>query len=148
MYDALIEVQVMAMRLACGGMSAQRLAEYLVEQPGVGRVRYPGLASDPQYALARSQMSDFGGVVTFDLTGGAEAGRRFAEALELFAITPSLGSTESLVVAPQMLGVRELTPEQVRSSAVTPGTVRLSIGLEDPDDLLEDVRRALAAAAG
>lgn len=128
--------------------SAQRLAEYLAAQPGLERVRYPGLASDPQHALARSQMSDFGGIVTFDLAGGAEAGRRFAEALELFAITASLGSTESLVMPPQLLGSRDLSDELQRQAGIGPGTVRLSIGLEDPEDLLEDVDRALRAARG
>jgi cystathionine beta-lyase/cystathionine gamma-synthase len=128
--------------------SAQRIAEYLAVQPGVARVRYPGLPADPQHALARSQMSDFGGIVTFDLAGGAEAGRRFAEALGLFAITASLGSTESLVMPPQLLGSRDLSEELQRQSGIGPGTVRLSIGLEDPEDLLEDVARALQAAGG
>ncbi len=134
------------LRYRAQSASAQRVAEYLVEQRGVERVRYPGLTSDPQHALARSQMSDFGGIVTFDLSGGAEAGRRFAEALELFAITPSLGSTESLVMPPQLLGSRDLPDELQRQAGIGPGTVRLSIGLEDPDDLLTDIGRALRAA--
>ena len=128
--------------------SAQRIAEFLAAQPGIERVRYPGLAADPQHALARSQMSDFGGIVTFDMAGGAEAGRRFAEALELFAITPSLGATESLVMPPQLLGSRDLSDELQRQAGIGPGTVRLSIGLEDPEDLLEDIDRALRAARG
>lgn len=136
------------LRYKAQSASAQRLAAYLAEQPGVERVRYPGLASEPQHALARSQMSDFGGIVTFDLVGGAEAGRRFAEALELFAITASLGSTESLVMPPQLLGGRDLSDELQRQAGIGPGTVRLSIGLEDPDDLLEDVARALRTAGG
>jgi O-acetylhomoserine (thiol)-lyase len=68
------------------------------------------------------------------------------DALQLFALTPSLGSTESLVITSQMMGGRELTPEQQRLSAITEGTIRLSVGLEDVDDLLEDLRQALAAA--
>jgi len=128
--------------------SAQRIAELLAAHPAVARVHYPGLPSHPQHALARAQMKDFGGIVTFDLKGGAEAAKRFVEALKLFALTASLGSTESLVVAPQMMAVRDLTPEQQRMSAITEGTVRLSIGLEDPDDLIEDVTRALEAAGG
>jgi cystathionine beta-lyase/cystathionine gamma-synthase len=90
-------------------------------------------------------MRDFGTVVTFDLKGGPDAGGRFAEALQLFALAASLGSTESLVVAPQMMSGRDLSADQVRISGVTDGTVRLSIGLEDPDDLMEDVKQALAA---
>ncbi|HUN75759.1 MAG TPA: PLP-dependent aspartate aminotransferase family protein [Steroidobacteraceae bacterium] len=125
--------------------SAQRIAELLAGHAAVQRVHYPGLTSHPQHELARAQMRDFGTIVTFDLAD-AEQAARFVDALQLFALTASLGSTESLVVAPQMMGVRELTPEQVRISALTPGTIRLSIGLEDPDDLAQDVSAALTAA--
>jgi len=127
--------------------SAARIAQLLAEHPAVARVHYPGLASHPQRALAVQQMQDFGTVVSFDLKGGAPAARRFADALELFALTASLGSTESLVLTPQMMGGRELNAAQQRISAVTDGTIRLSIGLEDLDDLIMDVDRALAAAA-
>lgn len=126
--------------------TAQRIAELLAGHQAVERVHYPGLPSHPQHALARVQMQDFGTIVAFDLRGGSEAAARFVDALELFALTPSLGSTESLVVAPQMMSGGDLTAEQARLSAITPGTVRLSIGLEDADDLADDVARALAAA--
>jgi len=125
--------------------SAQRVAEFLAAHAAVERVHYPGLPDAPRAVLARAQMSQFGGVVTFDLRGGAEAARRFTEALKLFAITASLGSTESLIIPPQMMGSRDLTSEQVRMAGLEPGTVRLSIGLEDLDDLLADLRQALAA---
>jgi cystathionine beta-lyase/cystathionine gamma-synthase len=128
--------------------SAQRIAEYLAAHSAVERTHYPGLRSDPGHALARAQMAEFGAVVCFDLRGGAEAGRRFAEALRLFAMTASLGATDSLVMPPQMLGSRDLTEEQQRLSGVGPGTVRLSIGLEDIEDLIEDLEQALRAAAG
>jgi cystathionine beta-lyase/cystathionine gamma-synthase len=127
--------------------SAMRVAELLAGHPAVSRVHYPGLPTHPQHELARSQMRDFGSIVTFDLKAGAEAGGRFAGALKLFALAASLGSTESLVVAPQMMGGRDLSPEQLRISSLTEGTVRLSIGLEDIDDLIEDVTQALTAAA-
>ncbi len=126
--------------------SAQRVAEYLVGHPAVARVHYPGLPTHPQHALARSQMRDFGTIVSFDLSGGSTLGARFADGLQLFALAASLGSTESLVVAPQMMGGRDLTPEQLQLSKVTEGTVRLSIGLEDTDDLLDDIRQALDSA--
>src|SRR5882762_6216143 len=125
---------------------AQRSGELLAAHPAVARVHFPGLPTHPQHALARAQMREFGTIVSFDLKGGLEAGARFVEALRLFALTASLGSTESLVVAPQMMRGRDLTPDQQRISAITDGTVRLSIGLEDPDDLVEDVKQALAAA--
>jgi cystathionine beta-lyase/cystathionine gamma-synthase len=126
--------------------SAQRIAEFLAAHPAVARVHYPGLPTHPQYALARAQMKDFGTIVSFDLKGGAAAGERFADTLQLFALAASLGSSESLVVAPQMMRGRDLTPEQLAQSAVTESTVRLSIGLEEIGDLLEDIGRALQAA--
>jgi len=126
--------------------SAMRVAQLLASHPAVAKVHYPGLPGHPQYELAKAQMREFGTIVSFDLRSGAEAGRRFAEGLKLFALTASLGATESLIVAPQMLRGRDLTPEQLRLSGITEGTVRLSIGLEDPDDLLEDVQQALDAA--
>ena len=126
--------------------SAARLAVQLAEHPAVARVHYPGLPGHPQHALAARQMTDFGTIVSFDLRGGAPAARRFADALEFFALAASLGSTESLVVTSQMMGGRELSAQQQRMSAITEGTVRLSIGLEDPDDLQQDLARALTAA--
>jgi cystathionine beta-lyase/cystathionine gamma-synthase len=109
-------------------------------------VHYPGLPGHPQHELAKRQMKEFGTIVSFDVAGGLAVGGRFSESLELFALTASLGSTESLVVAPQMMGGRDLTPEQLRVSLVGEGTVRLSVGLEDTDDLIEDIRRALDIA--
>jgi cystathionine beta-lyase/cystathionine gamma-synthase len=126
--------------------AAAQVAALLAAHPAVARVHYPGLATHPQHALAARQMQDFGTIVSFDLKGGSAAARRFADTLQLFALAASLGSTESLVVTPQMMGGRELSAEQQRISAITEGTIRLSIGLEDPDDLLEDLTRALAAA--
>jgi cystathionine beta-lyase/cystathionine gamma-synthase len=126
--------------------SAMKIAELLAAHPAVARVHYPGLPTHPQHALARAQMRDFGTIVSFDMKAGADAGGKFADALQLFALAASLGSTESLVVAPQMMGGRDLTADQHKLSGVTAGTVRLSIGLEDIDDLVEDVKQALEAA--
>jgi cystathionine beta-lyase/cystathionine gamma-synthase len=126
--------------------TAQRVAEFLSSHAAVERVGYPGLPDDAGHALASRQMSEFGAVVSFNLRGGLEAGKRFAEALRLFAVTASLGSTESLVLPPQMLRSRDLNENEQRLSGVGPGTVRLSIGLEEAGDLLEDIAQALAAA--
>ena len=135
------------LRYSAQSSNALRVAEYLSTHPAAERVRYPGLPGDPQHALACSQMSEFGAIVSFDLRGGLEAGRLFAEALQLFALTASLGATESLVMPPQLLASRDLTEEQQRSAGIGPGTVRLSIGLEDIDDLLADIAQALSAAS-
>jgi cystathionine beta-lyase/cystathionine gamma-synthase len=126
--------------------STQRIADFLLTQPAILRVQYPGLASHPRHELARAQMSDFGSVLSFELRGGPEAGRRFAEALQLFAMASSLGATDSLVLPPQLIGPRDLNAEQLRLSGIGPGTVRLSIGLEDTADLLSDLAQALALA--
>jgi cystathionine beta-lyase/cystathionine gamma-synthase len=128
--------------------NAQRVAEFLGGRPEVSRVRYPGLPGDPGHALAARQMEGFGAIVTFDLAAGLEAGTRFAEALELFSITASLGSTESLVVAPAMQQPRGLTTEQAAWTGIGPGTVRLSLGIEDPDDLIADLRQAFGRSGG
>src|SRR4051812_15541853 len=125
--------------------AAQVIAEHLAMHPAVARVHYPGLASHPQAELARKQMREAGTVVSFDLKNGSEAARRFSEGLKLFALTASLGSTESLVMPPQLVGSRDFTPEQARQSGIGPGTVRLSIGLEDIDDLLADIDQALTS---
>jgi cystathionine beta-lyase/cystathionine gamma-synthase len=124
--------------------NALRVAQHLATHPRVSRVRYPGLPGDPGHALARQQMQGFGTIVTFDLADGLEAGSRFAEALQLFAIAASLGSTESLVVPPALEQPRGMTAEQQAWSDIGPGTVRLSIGLEDIDDLIADLDAALA----
>lgn len=126
--------------------SAARIAQFLAAHPAVARVHYPGLATHPQHALAAQQMQDFGTIVSFDLHGGVGAVRRFADRLQFFALAVSLGSTESLLVTSQMMAGRELTAEQQRISAINEGTVRLSIGLEDVDDLLEDLTQALEAS--
>jgi len=127
--------------------NALRVAEFLASRPEVSRVRYPGLPADPGHALAARQMEGFGTLVTFDLAAGLEAGTRFAEALELFAIAASLGSTESLVVAPAMQQPRGFTSEHAAWTDIGPGTVRLSIGIEDADDLVDDLRQALERSA-
>jgi cystathionine beta-lyase/cystathionine gamma-synthase len=126
--------------------SALAIASLLAAHPAVARVHYPGLPSHPQHALAARQMRDFGTIVSFDLAGGDAACRRFADALELFALTPSLGSGESLVLTAHIMGARDLDAGQLKISGITAGTVRLSIGLEDLDDLVEDATRALDAA--
>jgi cystathionine beta-lyase/cystathionine gamma-synthase len=126
--------------------TAQRVAEFLASHAAVERVRFPGLSSDPGYALAQRQMTDPGCLVTFDLRGGREVGDRFAAALRLFAIAASLGSTESLVVAPSMQQPRGLSAQQLQWSDIGLGTTRLSIGLEDADDLIEDLEQALQSS--
>jgi cystathionine beta-lyase/cystathionine gamma-synthase len=122
------------------------IANFLNEHTRVKRVFYPGLESHPQHLLAKRQMKDFGAVVSFELNGGYEEGNRFADALTLFSITSSVGSTESLVMPPQLLGGQEYTAVQREASLIGRGTVRLSIGIEDAPDLVADLSQALDKA--
>jgi cystathionine beta-lyase/cystathionine gamma-synthase len=125
--------------------NAQKIAEFLAGHPAVSKCHYPGLPTHPQAALVKKQMREAGTVVTFDLRDGSEAARKFSEGLKLFALTASLGSTESLVMPPQLVGSRDFTPSQAKQSGVGPGTVRLSVGLEDVEDLIADIDQALGA---
>jgi cystathionine beta-lyase/cystathionine gamma-synthase len=126
--------------------NALAVSRFLRDHAKVKRVFYPGLESHPQHELAARQMSDFGAVVGFELEGGYDEGNRFAAALEFFSIAASVGSTESLVLPALLLGGQEYTPEQRAASLISPGTVRLSIGIEDAQDLLGDLARALDQA--
>ncbi len=134
------------LRYEAQAASAMRVAQFLAEHPAVSRVHYPGLPDHPRHALARSQMREFGSIVSFDLARGAEAVRPFVDALDFFAITPSLGSVESLVMPPQLLQVRGFNPEQRALAGLGEGTIRLSIGIEDTDELIEDLDSALGGA--
>jgi cystathionine beta-lyase/cystathionine gamma-synthase len=110
----------------------------------VARVHYPGLKSHPDHALARRQMRGFGGMMAFDLKGGLAAARRFCDRVRVFLLAASLGGVESLVVLPAFSSHYNMSEEELRAAGVTPGTVRVSVGLEDADDLIADLRQALA----
>lgn len=127
--------------------NAQALAEYLSVQPQIEVIHYPGLAAFPQYALARQQMSQPGGMIAFELKGGIVAGRRFMNALQLFSRAVSLGDAESLAQHPASMTHSSYTPEERAHYGISEGLVRLSVGLEDIDDLLADVQQALKACA-
>jgi cystathionine beta-lyase/cystathionine gamma-synthase len=123
--------------------TAHRLAELLESHPKVTGVRYPGLASHPHHELAARQMDHFGGLVSFDLAGGLEAGRVFVETTELCQLATSLGGPETLVTHPASTTHVGLTPDELAAAGIGPGTVRLSAGLEHPDDLVADIVGAL-----
>jgi cystathionine beta-lyase/cystathionine gamma-synthase len=132
------------LRYEAQAASALAIAEFLAGHPAVACVHYPGLPGHPRHALAREQMHDFGAVVSFDLDLEPDGIRDFVDALEFFAISPSLGSVESLVLPPQLLRPRGLSADQAAASGIGPGTVRLSIGIEDTGDLITDLEAALA----
>ena len=146
-------LETLPLRVHAQTAAALRVAEHLETLPGITRVRYPFLPSHPQYELARSQQSGGGTVVTFDLdvpegTDAETAKKRafaFLDALEIIDISNNLGDAKSLVTHPATTTHRKLGPEGRAAVGIMETTVRLSIGLEDPLDLIEDVERALAA---
>jgi cystathionine beta-lyase/cystathionine gamma-synthase len=135
-----------ALRFEAQCRTAQVVAEYLVKHPQVTRVGYPGLPQHPRHALAKAQMTHFGTVMSVDMRDGAAAGDRFADALRLFSVAASMGSPESLIIPPSLMGPSDLPPDLVPASGIGPGTLRLAMGLEDPADLLADLEQALAAS--
>jgi len=125
--------------------NAMRIADYLADHPRVDRVLYPGLTDHPQHAIARKQMRDFGGMVTMVLKGGLAESRRFLEALNLFSLAESLGGVESLAEHPAIMTHASVDADVRRALGITDGLVRLSVGIEDVDDLLGDLDQALGA---
>ncbi|MEO6079397.1 MAG: PLP-dependent aspartate aminotransferase family protein [Steroidobacteraceae bacterium] len=132
------------MRYEAQSDAALRIAQYLEAHDKIARVHYPGLARHPRHELAARQMRHFGTIVSCDLRAGGAAGDRFADALKLFAIAASMGSPESLIIPPGLMGPHDLPAELGALAGIDAGTVRLSIGLEDPDDLTADLEQALA----
>jgi methionine-gamma-lyase len=122
------------------------IAEYLAQHPKVEICHYPGLNSFPQYALAQQQMLLPGGMVACELKGGFAAGARFMNALKLITRAVSLGDAESLAQHPASMTHSTYTPEERAAHGISEGLVRISAGLEDTADLLQDVEQALAVA--
>ena len=141
-------IRTLPLRIRQQSETALALATALEARSDVTEVRYPGLASHPQHELARRQMSAGGGLVTFDVVGGLEAGRRFVEAVEIAQLATSLGGPETLVTHPASTTHVNLLPDELAANGIGPGTIRVSVGLEHPDDVLADFARALDAAAG
>lgn len=123
--------------------SAQKVASQLAEHPAVGVVHFPGLPSFPQHELAKRQMRRFGGMIAFELKGGEAAGKRFMNELKLFTRAVSLGDCESLAQHPASMTHSTYTPEERAQHGISEGLVRLSVGLENADDLLRDLLQAL-----
>jgi O-succinylhomoserine sulfhydrylase len=126
--------------------NALSLAQFLEAQSGLERVLYPGLASHPQHELAMRQMSGASNMLSFELSGGKAAAFRFLNALQIIDISNNLGDTKSLITHPQTTTHQRLSEPERRELGIGGGLVRLSVGLEDPLDLQDDIAQALAAA--
>jgi cystathionine gamma-synthase len=138
-------IRTLPVRMAAHARNAQALAEFLAGHPVVERVYYPGLKSHPQHALARQQMTGFGGMLSFDIRGGKAAAFRFIEALQIFAFAESLGGVESLIEHPETMSHASMTPEARKAAGITDANLRISVGIESSDDLVADVEQALRA---
>ena len=136
-------LETLGLRMKAHSANATALAQWLSLQPGIGRVFFPGLPSHPQHALARRQQSDFGGLVSFELEGGKAAAWKLIDALRIISITANLGDTKSTVTHPATTTHGRLTPEERAQSGISDGLVRISVGLEDVEDLKEDLERGL-----
>ena len=139
-----LETLDLRMRSHCE--SASKVANFLGKQKKVSRVLYPFHPDHPQHNLARAQMSGGGGVVTFEVTDGKDGAFRFANTLKLIDISNNLGDAKSLLTHPETTTHQRLSPEGRAELGITPGLVRLSVGLEDADDICEDLEQALKAA--
>ena len=142
---ALRGLKTLALRMQRHSENAQELAGWLEKHPKVQKVVYPGLASHPEHAIAKKQMRAFGGMVTVYLKGGEPEARRFLEHCELFALAESLGGVESLVEHPGIMTHASVPAELRKSLGISDSLVRLSVGVEDVNDLRGDLESALAA---
>jgi cystathionine beta-lyase/cystathionine gamma-synthase len=141
---ALRGLKTLALRMERHCSNAQAVAEYLEQHPKVSKVHYPGLPSHPEHELAKRQMKGFGGMVAFEVAGGAPAARKIAESLRIFLLAESLGGVESIVGYPPLMSHGCMTEEQRAEKGILPNCLRLSVGIEDVEDLIEDLEQALA----
>jgi cystathionine gamma-lyase len=119
-----------------------KIAQFLENHPKVRRVIYPGLRSHPQHELARKQMAGFGGIITFFIKGGLDAARRFLERVKIFSLAESLGGVESLIEHPAIMTHASLPKEVREKVGISDELIRVSVGLENVDDLIEDIEKA------
>jgi cystathionine gamma-lyase len=140
---ALRGLKTLALRMQRHCESALRIATWLEARPDVRRVIYPGLASHPQHELAKRQMNGFGGIISVELDGGLDKAKRLLERTQLFTLAESLGGVESLIEHPAIMTHASIPPEQRAALGISDALVRLSVGIEDCDDLLADLEQAL-----
>jgi cystathionine gamma-synthase len=146
-YLTLRGVRTLSVRLRAHEENARRIAALLDAHDAVERVYYPGLASHPGHALAQRQQYGFGAMLSFEVAGGSDAIEAFVDGLRYFSLAESLGGVESLVAHPATMTHAAMAPEARRVAGIADNLLRLSIGIEDGDDLIEDIQAGLARAA-
>jgi len=140
-------LKTLGVRLERAQRSALTIAQWLEEQPEVSTVRYIGLESHPQYELVKRQMKGFGSMISFELRGGIEAGRRMMDRVQVAALAVSLGGVETLIEHPASMTHAGMSPQDRRAAGISDGLVRYSVGIEDVEDLITDLRQALDAVS-
>ena len=136
-------LKTLGVRMKQYNESALKIAKWLEANPKIETVRYPFLESNPQYTIAKKQMKGGGGMISFDVAGGLEAGKKFINSLKLCTLAVSLGDTETLVEQAAAM-THTMIPKEIREAAgITDGMIRMSVGLEDPDDIIADLKQAL-----
>lgn len=139
---ALRSLKTLPIRMKAHAEGAMKIAQFLEKHPLVEKVIYPGLSSHPQHELAKKQMSGFGGMITFFIKGGLDASRKFLESVHLFSLAESLGGVESLIEHPAIMTHASVPAEQRKKLGIDDSLIRLSVGIEDIDDLLNDLKSA------
>jgi cystathionine beta-lyase/cystathionine gamma-synthase len=141
--NSLRGIRTLPLRARRQADNAQALAEFLEDHPAVARVHYPGLDSHPQRDVAKRQMATGGGMLSFEVSGGLEVGQRFTESTRLARMANSLGGPDTLVSHPATTTAAGLSREERASMGISDGLIRVSLGLEHPDDIVADVTQAL-----
>ncbi len=139
-------VKTLHVRMERHAANAAKIAAFLQSQSKASKVNWPGLETHPQHALARKQMSGFGGMMTFEIKGGLEAARKFLKSVKIFACAESLGGVESLIEHPAIMTHASVPKENREKLGITDGFIRLSVGIEDAQDLIDDLAQALKVA--
>lgn len=139
-------LETLAVRMDRHCDNSLKLAEFLETHPQVVKVKYPFLPSHPQYALAKKQMRLGGGIVTFEIKGGLEQGRKFLNALKMISHTPNLGDTRTIAIHPASTTHSKLSDEERAVVGITPGLIRIAVGLEDVRDIINDVKQAIQSS--
>lgn len=139
-------VKTLGVRMERHSSNAMKIAQFLESHPAITHVYYPGLLAHPQYDLYKRQMTLPGGVISFEIAGGFESGRRMINAVNLCLLAVSLGDTETLIQHPASMTHSPVPPEERLKAGITDGMIRLSVGLEDPDDIIEDLQQAIVTA--
>lgn len=140
-------LKTLSLRMARHSANGMKVARFLEAHPQIDTVTYPGLESHPRHDVAKRQMSDFSGMITFKLVGGLEAGRTLMNSVKLCALAESLGAVETMITHPATMTHVDVPRDERIARGLTDSVVRLSVGIEDPEDIIEDLDQALAIAA-